>query len=81
LQEKSEMPNIKELRGLADWTQAGTSRASGINRAKLSLAECGEIELSVEEDAALRTVLLRAIRARAERINAVLSQTQPEIPK
>ena len=75
------MPNIKELRGLADWTQAGTSRASGINRAKLSLAECGEIELSVEEGTALRSVLLQAIRARAERINAVLSEAQSQAPK
>jgi hypothetical protein len=57
---------------MADWTQARTSRASGINRCKLSQAECGEVELSPQEDATLRTVLLRAIRDRADRINAVL---------
>lgn len=40
------MPNIKELRRMADWIQAKTSQTTGINRAKLSLAECGD-ELSV----------------------------------
>jgi transcriptional regulator with XRE-family HTH domain len=72
------MPNIRELREMADWTQARASKASGINRAKLSLAECGEIELSVEEDAAVRNVLLQAIRIRSERINAFLSETLTE---
>jgi len=74
------MPNIKDLRGMADWTQAKASQASGINRAKISQAECGEIELSVEEDAALRKVLIQAIRVRSDRINAILSQVPAEIP-
>jgi len=64
--------DLRELRRMADWTQARASRLSGINRAKLSQAECGEVELEPQEDATLRTVLLRAIRNRADRISAVL---------
>jgi len=55
------MKKFKELRRMAGWTQAKAARASGINRAKLSQAECGEIELSHEEDAAIRRALFRAI--------------------
>ena len=68
------MQDLRELRRMAGWTQAKASRASGINRAKLSQAECGEIELGTEEDAALRRVLLWAIRDRADRINGVLAE-------
>lgn len=72
------MQDLRELRRMAGWTQAKASRASGINRAKLSQAECGEIELSTEEDAAIRRVLLRAIRDRVDRINGVLAEAKPE---
>ena len=67
------MPKLRELRRMAGWTQAKASKASGINRAKLSQAECGEVELNADEAAAIRRVLLRAVRQRAERINGVLS--------
>jgi transcriptional regulator with XRE-family HTH domain len=67
--------NLKEMRLMADWTQAKTSRASGINRAKLSQAECGEIDLTGEEDATIRRVLVRAIRERAARMTEVLADS------
>ena len=69
------MEYLKKLRGMADWTQTRTARASGVNRTKLSQAECREIELSPEEDAAVRRVLLAAIRKRAARIETVLATT------
>jgi transcriptional regulator with XRE-family HTH domain len=72
------MESLRELRAMADWTQARTSRASGTNRAKLSQAECGEIELSAEEDTAIRRILLRAIRDRANRMNCVLAEAGAE---
>lgn len=72
------IPNIRELRGMAGLTQGKVSQASGINRAKLSLAEHGEIELSVEEGILVRKVLLQAIRVRSERINAFLSEIAGE---
>ena len=72
------MQDLRELRRMAGWTQAKASRASGVNRCKLSQAECGEIELTAEEEAALRCELLRAIRDRADRINGVLADAEPE---
>jgi transcriptional regulator with XRE-family HTH domain len=72
------MTVLKELRRIADWTQTRLSRSTGINRTKLSQAESGDVVLSTAEDAAVRRVLLEAIRVRSERINAVLSETQSE---
>ena len=66
------MNDLRELRRMACWTQLKTASASGINRAKLSQAECREIELSEEEEAAVRRVLIVAIRDRAARIDGVL---------
>jgi transcriptional regulator with XRE-family HTH domain len=67
--------DLKTLRGMADWTQTRTARASGVNRTKLSQAECGELELNPNEDAAVRRVLLAAIRKRAARMETVLAST------
>ena len=74
------MEDIKKLRGMADWTQTKTARASGVHRTKLSQAECGELELSQEEDTAVRRVLLTAIRKRAARMETVLAHTTDERP-
>jgi len=65
--------DLKKLRGMADWTQTRTARVSGVHRTKLSQAECGEIELNREEDAAVRRVLLAAIRERAARMQMLLT--------
>jgi transcriptional regulator with XRE-family HTH domain len=70
------MEDLKKLRGMADWTQTKTARASGVHRSKLSQAECGEIELSPREDAAVRRVLLIAIQERAARMQGVLASTK-----
>ena len=70
------MKELRELRRMAGWTQAKASRASGINRARLSQAECGEIELRPVEDVEVRRVLLAAIRDRAVRIEGVLASAK-----
>jgi len=57
--------DLREMRRMAGWTQARLSGATRINRCKLSQAESGEVELNPQEEAILRTVLLRAIRDRA----------------
>jgi transcriptional regulator with XRE-family HTH domain len=75
LPEESQVDDLKKLRGMADWTQTRTARASGVNRTKLSQAECGEVELSPEEDAAVRRALLAAIRKRATRMENLLAST------
>lgn len=72
------MQELRELRQMADWTQTRTARASGVNRAKLSQAECGEIDLSPAEDTAVRRVLLAAVRERAARIQGILSSATSE---
>jgi len=68
------MNDLRELRRMAGWTQLKTAYASGINRAKLSQAECREIQLSDQEEAAVRRVLIVAIRDRAARIDGVLEK-------
>jgi transcriptional regulator with XRE-family HTH domain len=71
------MHDLRLLRELADWTQTRVARASGINRAKLSLVECGEIKLSAKEEYTVRYVLLTAIQQRSAQIQAVLSASEP----
>jgi transcriptional regulator with XRE-family HTH domain len=73
------MDGLKKLRTMAGWTQTRTARASGIHRAKLSLAETGELELSPAEAAAVRRVLLAAIREQADRIQTVLANASNEL--
>jgi transcriptional regulator with XRE-family HTH domain len=72
------MRSLKEVRKIAGWTQNRLSRASGINRAKLSQAECGEVELTAAEESVLRRVLLQAIRDRADRIEGVLADASAQ---
>lgn len=75
------MPGLKELRRLGGLTQSRAAQASGINRARYSQAECGEIQLSLHEHKVVRRVLFSAIRDRSELIRAVLSEAQSEAPK
>jgi transcriptional regulator with XRE-family HTH domain len=67
------MQELKELRRMAGWTQAKASRATGVNRSKLSQVECGEIDLSPAEEVAVRRVLVAAVRERAARLQVVLA--------
>jgi transcriptional regulator with XRE-family HTH domain len=69
---ENEPLGLRELRRLAGLTQTKAGRASGINHAKLSLAETGEVTLSAEEETRLRRALLARIRERAARIETVL---------
>jgi hypothetical protein len=69
--------DLRSLRELADWTQTRVARQSGINRGKLSLAECHEIELTANEEAAVRRVLMNAIEERSARLQDVLSTAEP----
>jgi len=70
--------DLKKLRGMADWTQTRTARVCGVPRTKLSQAECGELQLSPSEEAAVRRVLLAAIRERAARMQTVLTNLTDE---
>lgn len=69
------MQDLRELRRMAGWTQTKVSHASGINRTRLSQAECGEIVLTSAEDGELRSVLLNAARHHAVQIEHALAKT------
>ena len=66
------MSNLRYRRRLAGLTQIRTARRSGVERSRLSLAECGHVELSVEELEAVNGVLRSEIRARAEEYQRAL---------
>ena len=64
---------LRELSGLSQFTVA---RKSGIPRVRLSLAETGQLELPVEEQELIRTVLLRAIEVRVLQLQAALAESR-----
>lgn len=68
--------NLKELRRMADLTQFELAQRCGVSRMRLSLAECGQLELNANEDIALRKTLLGVIEHRAAQLNGVLSHRQ-----
>jgi len=65
--------DLKELRRMADLTQWELAQRCGVSRMRLSLAECGQVELRPEEIIATREVLLERIESRAAQIKGVLS--------
>lgn len=73
------MRDLRSLRELAGWTQTRLARVSGMNRAKVSLAECQEIELTTDEEATVRRVLMSAIRERSTHLRAVLENYEPAL--
>ena len=69
--------NIKELRELSGLTQWELAQQSRINRMRIRLTECGQLELRSDEDRAVRKVLLGVIEFRAAQIKRVLSSREP----
>jgi len=55
---------IRECRKAANLSQYELARRSGFSRMRLSLAECGYVELCPDEDRALRTAITGAVRER-----------------
>lgn len=64
--------DLKELRRMADLTQFELAQRCGVSRMRLSLAECGQIELNANEDSAVRKTLLGVIEHRAAQLKGVL---------
>jgi transcriptional regulator with XRE-family HTH domain len=71
LEEKS--MDIKKLRKMADLTQFELAQRCGVSRMRLSLAECGQLELDPEGEIAIRGALLAAIEGRVAQLRGVLS--------
>jgi len=68
--------DLKKLRKMADLTQFELAQRCDVSRMRLSLAECGQIELHPEEEVAVRGVLLTAIDDRAAQLRGVLSSRE-----
>jgi len=64
--------NIKKLRSMADLTQFELAQRCGVSRMRLSLAECEQLTLRQDEDAAVQKVLLETIQRRATQMRTVL---------
>ena len=64
------MKDLREMRELAGITQFSLSRRSGVSRTRLSLAECGEVELNETEKRKITTFLLAAIQLQHARAAA-----------
>ena len=69
-----DLRTAREMSGLSQFTAA---HKSGIPRMRLSLAECGQIDLRPEEQSALREVLREAIEQRTTVLRNVLSAIAP----
>jgi transcriptional regulator with XRE-family HTH domain len=72
--------DLKKLRRMADLTQFQLAQRCGVSRMRLSLAECGQLQLRPDEDRAVRNVLLRVIESRAAQLKGVLSGREA-VPK
>jgi transcriptional regulator with XRE-family HTH domain len=65
--------NLKQLRKMAALTQLELAQRCGVSRMKLSLAECGYVDLYPEELAGVHKTLLDAIEKRDAQLRGVLS--------
>ena len=71
------MEDFRNYRRVGKVTQRDVSKLSGVPVWKLSLAECGQIVLSPEEDAAVRNALrknLENLATKAAEVGHELSQ-------
>ena len=64
--------NLRNLRMLSGLTQIEAAKRSGVERSRLSLAECGHVELPAKQLEALTGVLRSSIRARAKKYKHAL---------
>lgn len=69
------MKQLKRLRDLSGLTQTQLSRLAGIDRARLSLAESGQVKLSATEADTVRNVLIQQMEKRADRIQHELERS------
>ena len=67
----SRIRECREILGLSQWQFANLS---GIERSRISLAECSHITLSPEEIAKLKAAVLRAMGLRAAQFQELLEK-------
>ena len=71
------MKELRRWRELAGWTQIHLAKKSDVDRTRLSMAECGHVTLTVQEQEIIRRILLRAIEDRQTKLRAVLEKPEP----
>jgi transcriptional regulator with XRE-family HTH domain len=64
---------LREMRRMADLTQFQLAQRCGVSRMRLSLAECGQLDLNAAEERAVRTTLMEIIGHRAAQLTGVLA--------
>jgi transcriptional regulator with XRE-family HTH domain len=70
------MTNIQKMRKAAKLSQYELAQRCGINRTRLSLAECGYTELRPVEESAIRAAIADIIK---ERLADVEYQLRPQV--
>jgi hypothetical protein len=60
--------DIRELRRMARLTQIELAHLTGINRVKLSFAECHYVTLTAQEEASIRKAITEAVDSHALRV-------------
>jgi len=75
------MESLLVLREFSELSQFSLARKSGVPRARISLSESGQLDLTWEEKARIRNVLLKTIRARATQLLTVLANAPAEVQK
>jgi transcriptional regulator with XRE-family HTH domain len=63
---------LKRLREIAGISQTLLAKKSGIERTRLSAAECGYVSLTEGEKATIKRVLMRAVEDQQARLTSVL---------
>ncbi len=69
------MEDWKALRGIAGMSQIQLAAAAGVSRFRLSLAECGQGELTEAERGSLRRTLASAMTKRAASIRSAMTSS------
>jgi transcriptional regulator with XRE-family HTH domain len=67
-----EATNLRRIRKAVRMTQLELSQKTGIERARLSFAECGYVFLSGNEEAAIRRAITETAASRAEQMQSAL---------
>jgi DNA-binding XRE family transcriptional regulator len=60
--------DIRELRRMARLTQIELAHLTGINRVKLSFAECHYVTLTAQEESSIREAIAEAVESQALRV-------------
>jgi transcriptional regulator with XRE-family HTH domain len=70
------MTALRKRRERSGLTQYVVSRRAGVSRMRLSLAECGQLHLRPEEEAAVRRVIREGIEKHATQLQRVLASAE-----